>query len=197
MIYRTGHFRERIKSVSVQILKKEHTGIVVVDIQVKLMAVMRRKEVVIENIKRLLSLSKLYNLPVVLTEQYPRMMGSTMPEISEALTASEPIEKMDFNCCAVEDFNERLESTGLRNIILSGVETHVCILQTCLSLLDRGYVVHVPQDGVDSRTEENWHVGLELMRQAGAVITSTETVVFQFLKKAGTGEFKEMLKIIK
>lgn len=178
-------------------LQNGYTGLIAIDIQSKLMAVMRRKESVIANILKLLQLSKLFNLPVILTEQYPKMLGTTVPEIKYAITSYEPIAKMEFDCLDVEDFNSRLDAAHLKTIILVGVEAHICILQTCMSLLARGYSVHVPQDAIDSRTEENWHVGIELMRQAGAVITSTETVIFQILKRAGTNEFKEMIKIIK
>ncbi len=161
------------------------------------MPVMGRKETVTENILRLLHLSKLYNLPVVLTEQYPKWLGSTLSEIKEALPSYDPIKKLHFNCCDVDTFNTRLESEDLTNIILMGVETHICIFMTCISLLEKGYKIHVPQDAVDSRTDENWRVGLELMREAGALITSTETIIYQILNKAGTKEFKEMLKRIK
>jgi nicotinamidase-related amidase len=181
----------------ITLLDREHTGLVIVDVQTKLLAVMGQGDRVITNLKRLLHLARLFNLPVVLTEQYPRMIGSTHPEIKGALPVYDPIQKMDFNCCAVESFNECLKTKGVINIILTGVESHICVFQTCLSLLERGHNVHVPQDAVDSRTHENWHVGIELMKNAGAVITSTETVIFQILKKAGTKEFKEMLKLIK
>ena len=97
----------------------------------------------------------------------------------------------------MDAFNNSLDSEGLRNVIVTGVESHICVFQTCISILERGYRVHVPQDAVDSRTDENWRVGLDLMKQAGAVITSTETVIYQILKKAGTKEFKQMLKVIK
>jgi nicotinamidase-related amidase len=177
--------------------EKEHSGMVIVDVQAKLMSVMRRGKTITENIIKLLTLSGLFNLPVLVTEQYPRMMGSTLPEIKKSLPAYEPLEKMYFNCCAVSDFNNRLGSAALKNILLTGAEAHVCILQTCLSLLEQGYNVHVPRDAVDSRTEENWHTGLDMMQRAGAVITSTETVIFQMLKRAGTHEFKKMLKVIK
>ena len=183
--------------MAVSLLEKEHTGMVIVDVQEKLMAVMGHKEMVIDNIIRLLHLSRLYNLPIILTEQYPRMIGSTVPEIKGSLPTYDPIEKMDFNCCSVTPFNEKLKSNNLINLILTGVETHICIFQTCLSLLERGYVVHVPHDAVDSRTEENRQIGIRLMEKAGAVITSTETVIFQILEKAGTKEFKEMLKLVK
>jgi nicotinamidase-related amidase len=181
----------------ITLLSRENTGLVVVDVQTKLMSVMEQKKRVVDNLKKLIHLSKLFNIPVILTEQYPRMLGSTLSEIKEAFPVYNPIQKMHFNCCAFSPFNERLKSTGLINLILTGVETHICIFQTCLSLLERGYVVHVPQDAVDSRTDENRQVGIRLMEKAGAVITSTETVIFQILEKAGTKEFKEMLKLVK
>ena len=161
------------------------------------MPVMGRQEKITENILHLLHLSNLYNLPLVLTEQYPKWLGSTLPEIKEVLSSYDPIEKLHFNCCDVETFNTRLESEDLTNIILMGVESHICIFMTCISLLEKGYKIHVPQDAVDSRTDENWRVGLELMREAGAMITSTETIIYQILNKVGTKEFKEMLKKIK
>ena len=180
-----------------QLLKKSNTGFLIVDVQEKLMEVMEQKERVIENINRILLLSKLFELPVILTEQYPKWLGLTLPEIKESLPAYEPISKLHFNCCDVAAFNEKLDSEDLKNIILAGVETHICIFQTCVSLLEKGYQVHIPQDAVGSRTDENWRVGLELSREAGAIITSVESVIYQILRKAGTKEFKKMLKVIK
>ncbi len=179
------------------LLVKENTGLLIIDVQEKLMEVMGQKKRVTENIVKLLNLSRLYDLPVILTEQYPKWLGPTLPEVKEFLPSYEPIDKLHFNCCDVDTFNARLEPEGLKNIILTGVESHICVFQTCFSLLERGYSVHVPQDAVDSRTEENWRVGLGLMKETGALITSTEAVIYQVLKKAGTKEFKEMLKIIK
>lgn len=181
----------------IKLLDKLQTGLVVVDIQTKLMNVMRQKDRVLGNTLKLIYLAKLFNIPIVVTEHCSKMIGTTLPEIKKALPKTAPIEKTDFNCCAVEPFMQALKSDGLINIILTGVESHICILQTCLDLLDKGYIVHIPRDAVDSRTEENWLMALNLMEKAGAVITSTETVIFQILKKAGTKEFKEMLKLIK
>lgn len=181
----------------IKLLEREQTGLVIVDIQTKLMQVMRQKERVLENNLKLIQMTKLFDLPVVATEQYPKMIGPTVPEIKELIPDIKPISKTDFNCCAVDPFMQALKSDGLINIILTGVESHICVLQTCLDLLDKGYIVHVPRDAVDSRTEENWLTALNLMEKAGAVITSTETVIFQILKKAGTKEFKEMLRLIK
>jgi nicotinamidase-related amidase len=178
-------------------LDKEKTGLLIIDVQEKLMQVMGRRQRVADNIAKLVLLSKLFDFPVILTEQYPKWLGPTLPEVAESLPACQPISKLHFNCCDVDAFNHRLDSEDLRNVIITGVESHICVFQTCVSFLKRGYRVHVPQDAVDSRTNENWRVGLDLMKQAGAVITSTETVIYQILKKAGTKEFKQMLKVIK
>jgi nicotinamidase-related amidase len=183
--------------MTISILNKENTGLLIIDVQEKLMQVMGKKEGVVENINRLVLLSKLFDFPVIITEQYPKWLGPTLPELAESLLAYEPITKFHFNCCDLEVFNNRLASEDLTNIIITGVESHICVFQTCVSILERGYSVHVPQDAVDSRTEENWRVGLDLMKQAGAVITSTETVIYQILKIAGTKEFKKILKIMR
>lgn len=179
------------------LLSADNTGIVIIDMQEKLIPVMGRKERVVDNILKLIHLSKLFNLSVILTEQYPKWLGPTIPEIKDNLSSYGPIEKIYFNCCDVENFNTRLDPAKFTNIILTGVESHICIYQTCFSILEKGYFVHVPQDAVDSRTDENWRVGLDLMREAGARITSTEAVIYQILKKAGTKEFKEMLKMVR
>jgi nicotinamidase-related amidase len=178
-------------------LNKENTGLVIVDVQEKLAGVMGQKERVLDRIIKLLDLARVFQLPVIVTELNPRFMGSILPAIRESLPTYEPIEKLHFDCCAVEAFNHKIEEKGLQNIILTGIETHICVFQTCASLLEKGYRVHVPHHAVDSRTEDNRQIGLSLMREAGAIITSTETVIFQILKKAGTTEFKALLKTIK
>lgn len=180
-----------------ELLNRENTGLLVIDVQEKLMEVMGRKQRVIDNITKLLHLSKLFDLPVIVTEQYPKWLGPTLHEIKECLPAYEPINKFHFNCCDVDAFNDRLDSEGSKNLVVTGVESHICVFQTCVSMLEKGYKVHVPQDAVDSRTDENWRVGLELMNKEGVSITSTETVIYQILKKAGTKEFKKMLKLLK
>jgi len=180
-----------------KLLDSGNTAVLVLDVQEKLMPVMGRKERVIGNIITLLQLAKTFSLPAILTEHHIRWLGPTLPEIVEALPTYEPITKMHFNCCDVDAFNERLDSESFENVILTGVESHICIFQTCVSLIEKGYQVHVPQDAIDARTDENWKVGLDLMKRAGAFVTSTETVIYQILKKAGTKEFKKMLKIIK
>ena len=183
--------------MAVSLLDKEDTGLVIIDIQDKLMHVIRRREAIVTNIIKLLHLSSLFSLPVILTEQYPKWLGTTIPEMKESLSEYEPIRKMEFNCCDDDVFSKRLKSAGLKCLILTGVESHVCVFQTCFSLLEAGYSVHVPRNAVSARKDEDWKVGLELMKEAGAVITSTETLIFQMLKSAGTKEFKQMLKVIR
>ena len=183
--------------MTISLLKSENTGLIVVDAQEKLMQVMRDPERVTDRILKLLHLARVFHLPVILTEQYSKWLGPTLTPIKEALPEYDPIEKLDFNCCSVDLFNTRLKANALDNIILVGVETHICVFQTCVSLLEKGYRVHVPHHAVDSRTEDNWNIGLSLMKEAGALITSTETIIFQILKKAGTTKFKAMLKVIK
>ena len=161
------------------------------------MGVMGQKERVTDRILKLLDLARVFHLPVILTEQYSKWLGPTLPSIQESLPVYEPIEKLHFNCCEVDAFNDRLEQKRLQNIILTGIETHICVFQTCVSLLERGYRVHIPHHAVDSRTDDNRQIGLSLMGEAGAVITSTEAIIFQILKKAGTPEFKALLKTIK
>ena len=183
--------------MAISILNKENTGLIIVDAQEKLMGVMGKKERVTDRMLKLLDLARVFQLPVIVTEQNPKHLGPTLQAIREALPGYDPVTKVDFNCCEVQAFNDCLEKMSLQNIILTGVETHICVLQTCVSLLERGYGVHVPHHAVDSRTEANWQIGLSLMREAGAMITSTETIIFQILKKAGTPEFKALLKSIK
>ena len=183
--------------MSPSLLFRENTGLLIVDAQEKLMGVMGNPDRVSERIIQLLQLARVFNLPVILTEQYSKWLGPTIPAVKAVLPEYRPIEKLDFNCCNVDLFNTRLKEKALNQIILVGVETHICVFQTCVSLLQKGYTVHVPHHAVDSRTEDNWNIGLSLMKEAGAVITSTETVIFQIMKRAGTKEFKEMLKVVK
>ncbi len=150
-----------------------------------------------ENTLHLIEAAKLLDIPVVVTEQYPRGLGSTVKEISEALPQYEPLEKLSFDCCKGDGFLEKITSLKRGHIILAGMETHVCVLQTCLSLLKEGYFPHLVSDAVCSRKKDDYLAGKELMRDAGAVITCTETVLFQLLEKAGGPEFKEISKRIR
>lgn len=179
------------------ILIKDEVVLVLVDIQDRLAAVMSERENVVSNTLHLIEAAKMFKLPIILTEQYPEGLGQTVKEIRDALPSYEPLEKLMFGCCSEPAFMKNISSIRRKKVILCGMETHVCVLQTCLGLIKDGYSVHVVKNAVCSRTKENFEIGIEFMRTAGAVITCTETVLFQLLEKAGTEEFKLISKRIK
>lgn len=178
-------------------LDKADTALVIIDIQDKLAAVMKVKDEVIKNCLHLIELSKMLNIPIIVTEQYPKGLGHTVAEIKEQLPSYQPVEKLTFSCCEEPNFLNEIKKLNKKTIILTGMETHICVLQTCIGLLREGYHVHLVRDAVCSRSKENWKTGVKFMRDAGAVITCTETVLFQLLKVAGTEEFKTISKRIK
>lgn len=179
------------------ILERHNAVLIVVDIQERLVPAMSEKQKVLDNCLHLMEAAKLLNIPVIVTEQYPKGLGPTVGEIKESLPCYDPFEKVTFDCCRGDGFSEKIASLDRKQIILTGMETHVCVLQTCLSLLKAGYTVHLAGDAVCSRKKEDYMTGREMMRDAGAVITCTETVLFQLLEKAGTPEFKAISKRIK
>lgn len=177
-------------------LNREDTLLLIIDIQERLAPAVRKEREVIENNRILIETANTFNMPVVVTEQYPKGLGATVEEIKEKLQDARIFEKVSFTACTGEVM-EAIEGYGRKKIIITGMETHVCVLQTARDLLDRGYQVFLVVDGVSSRTKENYKNSLELMRDMGALISNTETIVFDLLKKAGTAEFKALSKLIK
>ena len=177
-------------------LDRGSAQLVVVDVQEKLCRAMDEQVLgkLTGNISILLDTAAELGLPVIATEQYVKGLGGTRPVLKEKLPAP-GLEKMTFSCCGGEGFMETLAANDRRQVILVGMETHVCVLQTVIELLDAGYTVHLVRDAVMSRRKENWFVGLEAARDAGAVITSTEAALFQLLRVAGTAEFKRHHKL--
>lgn len=179
------------------IIGADEVFLTIVDVQERLSAAMQHKDRVTANISHLIELSKMISLPVIVTEQYPKGLGPTLPELKAMLPDVNILEKIAFSCCEDPAFMQAAAETGKKTAILTGMETHVCVLQTCLGLLSAGYNVHVVKDAICSRSDDNWQTAIELMRDAGAVITCTETVLFQLLKVAGTDEFKAISKRIR
>jgi nicotinamidase-related amidase len=140
--------------------------------------------------------AKTLGLPVIATEQYPKGLGRTLPELAELLPAP-PMEKVHFSCGADAPFVRALETTGRKQVVVTGMETHVCVFQTTRDLVAMGYEVHVCAEAVSSRTEEHRVRGLDLCRQAGAVITLAETAIFDLLHQAATPEFKAVAPWVK
>lgn len=176
-------------------LEKDNTLLLMIDIQERLVPAMNNGEKVVENVKTLLTAFKELDLPVIHTEQYPKGLGKTLPDLSE-LTSIDAFEKTQFSAYT-EDIKSSIFKSGKNNILVIGMETHVCVYQTVRSLLKAEYNVFVVRDCVASRTEENYENALDMMKDMGAVITNMETVLFDILKKAGTPEFKIVSKLIK
>jgi len=178
-------------------LHKEDAVLLIIDIQERLAVVMKERDSVVKNTEHLIELAKMIKMPVVVTEQYPKGLGRTVPELQSVLPENAPVEKISFDCCRQSGFLEELKAHNKKTVIIAGMETHICVLQTCIGLLRTGVNVHLVGDAVCSRTEENRRTGIEFMRDAGAVVTCTETVLFQLLKVAGTEEFKKISQRIK
>jgi nicotinamidase-related amidase len=184
-------------------LRTHDTGLVVVDVQQKLAAAMPEQEVTraIRNWTSLVEMAARLHMPVAVSEQYPRGLGPTLPVLREVLGKVTPpprfVEKVDFSCCAAPLFEQLVNDSGRHTWIVVGMECHVCVYQTARGLLDRGFNVHVPADAVLSRTKQNWKVGLKLMDDAGVVVTSTETALFDLVKRGEGETFKALSRLVK
>ena len=178
-------------------LYRDNTALIIVDIQGKLAHLMHEKESLFRNVQRMIDGAGVLGLPVVWAEQNPGGLGPTIEEIAAHLQGHEPVEKMCFSCAQSESFMEKLKATGRKNVLLTGIETHICVFQTARDRLEAGYGVQVVVDAVSSRTAQNKAIGIERMRLAGALPTCAEMALYELLGEAGGPEFKEILKIIK
>ena len=172
-------------------------SLVVVDVQGKLAQLMYDKDVLFKNIKILIKAAKILNIPIIWCQQCPEALGPTVPEISELLADLKPINKVAFSCCGDEQFSIRLNELSRKQVLLCGIETHVCIYQTAADLLGKGFAVNVIADAVSSRTMENREIALNRMAVQGANISSTEMALFELLKTAEHPQFKQIAKLIK
>lgn len=181
-------------------IKKDDTSFVVVDVQERLMGVMPEgiTETNLKNMKILLEAARILDIPVTVTEQYPKGLGPTIEEIKESVGEGfSPIEKVVFSCARADEFKSALKDLGRSSVLLTGVETHVCVLQTAIDLVNDGYSVYVPADAVVSRRKLDWQKGVDLMEKAGAVVGTTEAFLFQLLECAGTDEFKQISRLVR
>jgi len=175
---------------------KEHTALLVIDIQERLMPVIYESDKIFANVNKLLKGASILNLETIVTEQYPKGLGNTCKEIelSEGLNV---IEKTCFSSMLSTEVNDQLKLTNVKSLIICGVEAHICVLKTALDALKEGYEVHIVADAVSSRTFENKQLAIKRLRHAGAYICSVEMILFQLLDYAGTEEFKAISKLIK
>lgn len=183
-------------SMDKYILNREDTALFIIDIQDKLVPAMKYKDEVINNSKILITAAKEMDFPIIATEQYPKGLGRTVSELLELINEKHIFPKNSFTAYT-DEVKEVLKSLGRKKVIVTGMETHICVFQTTRDLIRNGYEVFLCKDAVASRTKTNYLNGLDLSQSLGAVITNTETAVYDLLKVSGTPEFKAMLKMIK
>jgi nicotinamidase-related amidase len=180
-------------------LEADRCALVVVDIQEKLLPPIFQKAELIKNSQLLIRLAGILKLPTLMTTQYAKGLGNTVPEIASLLPETQAIDKQMFSCFGSDVFCTALKRVpgNRKTVLLCGMESHICVAQTALGALREGYIVHVASDAVSSRTEWNWKIGLERMRAAGAVISSTEMIIYELLRSSGAPAFKELLPYLR
>lgn len=179
-----------------KILDRTKSALLIIDIQERILKVMQRYETVIDNTLKLIRGSKTLNIPIYYTEQYPKGLGETAAQLKEELNG-EAIQKMSFSCSGAEDLFEEFKNKGYSQIIVCGIESHVCVQQTVLDLLVNNFQVDVAADAVSSRKDTDYNIALERMRANGAEVTTTESILFELLNVCGTEEFKIVSKLVK
>ena len=175
----------------------ENSLLVVIDIQESLAQVMHEKNVLFENLQKIIKGTGILGIPMIVTEQVPEKLGATIPEISSLLDNVRPIPKASFSCCGEDRFMTELGGIQRKQILVAGIESHVCVYQTTVDLIRMGYGVQIITDCISSRTAENRTLGIERMKDEGAKITSTEMVLFELLKAARGDRFREISRLVK
>ncbi len=185
------------------IANRNQAVLLVVDVQERLAAVMAHREAVLGSTDKLVRTASLVGVPVILTLQYPTGLGDVEPTlraVAQAVGEKSPVSwvnKIAFDCFAEPAFVEVLANTQRRQLVIAGMESHICVVQTALSALREGFDVHVVGDGCCSRSEASHEAAMARLRTAGAVITTTESVLYELVGEAGTEEFRELLHIVK
>jgi nicotinamidase-related amidase len=188
----------RVTAGALSRLEPERTALVVVDLQERLLPAILERERVIQNSVLLLRLAEALSLPVLLTTQYEKGLGPTVPEVLERAAGVTPIDKVTFGCFQSAPFLARLSALAERNqIVVAGIESHICVAQTVLGALSRGFEVHVASDAVGARAEENRVIGLQRMEKAGAVLSSVEMAIYELLGRSDVSAFKKMLPYLR
>ena len=195
----TAAFPTSTADIARQLLQAEQCALIVVDIQEKLLPPIFNKDELIRNSQLLIRTANILEIPVVVTTQYAQGLGAVVPDIASLVASSGAIDKLDFSCFGCDDFRSALKALpGSRNtVLLCGMEAHICVMQTALGALNDGYLVHVATDAIGSRVRWNWDIGIDRMRAAGAVISTTEMMIYELLRCSGTEEFKQILPYLK
>ena len=175
----------------------DKTAMVLVDVQGRLAQIMYEKQTLFNSLKTMIQCMQILEVPIIWMEQIPENLGATAPEISELIVNNTPLAKSSFSCCTDPGFKAAITATGRTQVLLTGIEAHICVFQTADGLLSQGFQVQVVSDCVSSRTKENKAIGIQRIVQAGGQITSLEMAVFELLKTARAEKFKQIVKLIK
>ena len=180
-----------------KILRKENSALLIIDIQKRILDVMQNPERVVTNTVKLIGGFKILNTPIFYTEQYPKGLGETEATIKNALGETEAIQKLSFSCSGAGNLFNELKEKGITQIVIAGIESHVCVQQTVLDLLVNNIQVDLAADAVSSRNSFDYETALNRMRLNGAEVTTTEAILFELLEVCSTDEFKKISKIVK
>jgi len=178
-------------------IKRENTIALIIDVQQKLYPFIHENEKLTDKLIRLIQGLNVLGIELIITEQYSKGLGNTIQEIQGALGLYNHIEKMSFSCCGLDEFNDTLKDKDKKNVIIAGIESHVCVLQTVIDLINDGYQPILIEDCVSSRNQNDKRIAVERMRQEGAIISTCESILFELLELSGTDEFKAISKIVK
>jgi len=180
-------------------LEAEQCALIVVDMQEKLLPPIWEKERLVRNVQLLIRLAGILKIPAEVSTQYAKGLGNTVPEIADLMADNPSIDKLMFSCFGSDVFCSLLKRLpGQRTtVLLCGMESHICVMQTALGALRDGYLVHVASDAVSARTELNWRIGLDRMRAAGAILSSAEMMIYELLRSSGAPAFRELLPHLK
>ena len=192
MTYRAGGW-----TVKEALLSKDETALIIIDVQERLFEKVEDRNRIADSICRLIRFANILGIPIILTEQYPKGLGPTIHRIRKLIPNVKPIEKIEFSCMASRKFRRRISEINVKNLVLTGIEAHICVAQTAIEAITSGYKVYVVYDAISSRHREDKAIAIERMKQYGAYMVTSEMLMYEVLRRAGTPEFKEILKLVR
>jgi len=192
LTYRAGGW-----TVGEALLSRDETALIIIDVQEKLFERVEDGDRIADSICKLIRFANILGIPIILTEQYPEGLGPTIHRIRELIPNVKPIEKIEFSCMASREFRRRLSEINVKNLVLTGIEAHICVAQTAIEAITSGYKVYVVYDAISSRHRDDKAIAIERMKQHGVYMVTSEMLMYEVLRRAGTPEFKEILKLVR
>lgn len=189
------YLQDLVRKIGYCMMTRNDTVLLIIDVQGNLAQSIDNRESVLDNIQRVIRGCQIFSIPVILTEEVS--LGPTIPEITDLIPGVRPIIKESFSCCGKQEFMEALKALKRKQILIAGLETHVCVYQTAMDLIDQGYEVQIVADAVSSRAGKNREIALHKMRDRGVIWTSTEMVLFELLKTAADPKLRAIINIVK